>query len=141
MVFASLSLDRHSDRCASRHTYNPSMEEAVLGGLSAQDFLRRYWQKRPLLVRRALPGFRGVVTKSALFALAARGDVESRLVERHRGRWQVTHGPLARADLVRAGARNWALLVNGVNHHRAAAELLLRRFAFVPQARLDDVMV
>jgi 50S ribosomal protein L16 3-hydroxylase len=103
--------------------------------------LRRHWQKRPLLVRRALPGFRGVIGKSALFALAARDEVESRLVQRRRGRWAVTHGPLNRASLKQAGARNWTLLVNGVNGHSDAAERLLRRFDFIPQARLDDVMV
>jgi 50S ribosomal protein L16 3-hydroxylase len=117
------------------------MEEALLGGLSPQDFLRRHWQKRPLLVRRAWRGFNGMITKSALCALAARADVESRLVERKKGRWQVTHGPLARSSLPRAGARGWTLLVNGVNHHNAQAEQLLRRFDFVPLARLDDVMV
>jgi 50S ribosomal protein L16 3-hydroxylase len=117
------------------------MIEAMLGGISPQVFLRRHWQKRPLLVRGALPGFNGVITKSALFALAARADVESRLVVRKRGRWQVTHGPLTRSQLARAGAEDWTLLVNGVNHHSARAEQLLRRFAFVPQARLDDVMV
>ena len=123
------------------HIYNQSMEEALLGGLSAQAFLRRHWQKRPLLVRGALPGFRRVIDKRALFALAARHDVESRLVERRQGRFHVQHGPLARSKLPRAGARDWTLLVNGVNQHNAAAEQLLRRFAFVPQARLDDVMV
>ena len=124
------------------------MEEALLGGLSARDFLRRHWQKRPLLVRRALPGFDGVISRSALYALAARADVESRLVDRVKDRtgrgdvrWRVRHGPFARASLSRAGARGWTLLVNGVNHHNAQAEQLLRRFAFVPQARLDDVMV
>ncbi|MSQ64400.1 MAG: cupin domain-containing protein [Betaproteobacteria bacterium] len=117
------------------------MEEALLGGLSPQAFLRRHWQKRPLLVRGALPGFGGAITKSALCALAARGDVESRLVEHRNGRWQVAHGPLARSRLPRATARNWTLLVNDVNHHNAQAEDLLRRFAFAPQARLDDVMV
>ena len=116
------------------------MEEAPLGGLSPQVFLRRHWQKRPLLVRGALPGFRGAVTKSALFALAARDDVESRLVERRGGKWNVTHGPLPRARLARARGA-WTLLVNGVNGHSPAAERLLRRFAFIPQARLDDVMV
>jgi 50S ribosomal protein L16 3-hydroxylase len=117
------------------------MEEAPLGGLSPQAFLRRYWQKRPLVVRRALPEFRGVIEKAALFALAARDDVESRLVQRQGRRWQVVHGPLARSRLARAGARDWTLLVNGVNFHSDAAERLLRRFAFIPQARLDDVMV
>ncbi|MGB3934344.1 MAG: cupin domain-containing protein [Burkholderiales bacterium] len=117
------------------------MEEAPLGGLSPQVFLRRHWQKRPLLVRRALPGFRGAIGKSALFALAARNDVESRLVQRRGGRWAVTHGPLDRSSLEKARTRDWTLLVNGVNGHSKHAEQLLRRFAFVPQARLDDVMV
>jgi 50S ribosomal protein L16 3-hydroxylase len=117
------------------------MEEAPLGGLSAQAFLRRHWQKRPLLVRRALPGFRGAIGKSALFALAARDEVESRLVERRGKRWTVTHGPLANSRLRKAGASNWTLLVNGVNCYNQAAERLLRRFSFIPQARLDDVMV
>jgi 50S ribosomal protein L16 3-hydroxylase len=103
--------------------------------------LRRYWQKRPLLVRRALPGFRGVIGKSALFALAGRSEVESRLVERRGKRWKVTHGPLKRSQLPAASVRNWTLLVNGVNCYSEAAERLLRRFAFVPQARLDDLMV
>ena len=121
------------------------MEEAPLGGLSPQVFLRRYWQKRPLLVRRALPGFRGVIGKAALFALAARDDIESRLVQRRKRGWQVTHGPLPRSILARAahrnGNRDWTVLVNGVNCQSEAAERLLRRFAFVPQARLDDLMV
>jgi 50S ribosomal protein L16 3-hydroxylase len=123
------------------HIYNQSMEEALLGGLSPQVFLRRYWQKRPLLVRQALPGFRGVIEKRALFALASRADIESRLMQRREGKWQVTHGPLSQSRLRGAGPRNWTLLVNGVNLHNAPAEQLLRRFAFVPQARLDDVMV
>jgi 50S ribosomal protein L16 3-hydroxylase len=124
------------------------MEEALLGGLSPQVFLRRHWQKKPLLVRRALPGFRGVIEKSALFALAGRPEVESRLVERVQDRtgrggmhWKVTPGPLSRTRLVQAGPRNWTLLVSGVNCYSEAAERLLRRFAFIPQARLDDVMV
>jgi 50S ribosomal protein L16 3-hydroxylase len=117
------------------------MEEAPLGGLSPKDFLRRHWQKRPLLVRGALPELRDAVGLRELCALAARGDVESRLVERRGRRWAVEHGPIARRRLARAPARAWTLLVNGVNGHHAAAERLLRRFSFVPQARLDDVMV
>lgn len=117
------------------------MQDALLGGLSPQLFLRRHWQKRPLLVRRALPSFTGVIAKRSLFALAARGEVESRLVERRGGRWRVRSGPLPGNCFRSAGPRNWTLLVNGVNHHAAPAERLLRRFAFLPQARLDDVMV
>jgi 50S ribosomal protein L16 3-hydroxylase len=117
------------------------MEDALLGGLSPKEFLRRHWQKRPLLARRALPCFRGVIGKRALFSLAARADVESRLVKRRSTSWQVASGPLSEKSLKQGTGRNWTLLVNGVNHHAAAAERLLRRFAFLPQARLDDVMV
>ena len=125
----------------ARREYNGPMPDRLLGGASPRLFLRRHWQKRPLLVRAALPGFRGVLDRRALFALAARDDVESRLVERAGSRWRVAHGPLTGRRLQRTAARNWTLLVNGVNLHLAAADRLLRRFAFLPQARLDDVMV
>ena len=73
--------------------------------------MRDYWQRRPLLVRGALPAHRGVIAKRALLALAARRDVESRLVERLRGRdaerWRVTYGPIPAARLARAGNRGW----------------------------------
>ncbi len=109
----------------------------ILGGLSAQQFLRQHWQKRPLVVRGALPGFRGAATRAQLARLAARADVEARRVERRGARWQVTQGPLECAAL----RRNSTLLVSGTNLHLAAAERLLRLFSFLPQARLDDVMV
>lgn len=117
------------------------MQEPLLGGLSPRAFLRRHWQKKPLVVRGALPGSHNLIPRRALFALAGRDDVESRLVERRRGRWRVAHGPLARAQIPGAGRSDWTLLVSGVNLHCAAAEALLRRFSFVPQARLDDLMV
>ena len=117
------------------------MRQFFLGDLSPREFLSRYWQRRPLLVRAAVPGFRDLIDRAALWRLAARDDVESRLVERRRGRWQLTHGPLSRARLRQAGSDDWTLLVSGLNLHLAAAERLLRRFDFLPQARLDDVMV
>ena len=117
------------------------MQERLLGGLTAREFLRRHWQKKPLLVRGAAPGVGCWPGKRGLFSLAQRADVESRLVVRRAGRWLVRHGPIARTLLGRVPRRDWTLLVNGVNLHCAQAERLLRRFAFVPQARLDDVMV
>jgi len=113
------------------------MQLSLLGGLTAKEFLRRHWQKRPLLVRGALPGFSGVAGPARLARLAARPDVESRSVRRVGERWRVTHGPL-RCDSL---PRRSTLLVSGVNLHVPAADALLRRFAFLPQARLDDVMV
>ena len=116
------------------------MKSPLLGGLTARDFLRRYWQKRPLFVRDALPQFQGVVDARTLSGLAARDDVESRIVERRGRRRETAHGPfsVARSTSLKP---NSTILVNGVNHHVAAADALLQRFAFVPQARLDDVMV
>jgi 50S ribosomal protein L16 3-hydroxylase len=113
------------------------MKKPPLGGLSAQEFLRRHWQKRPLLVRGALPGWRGVASREQLLRLAARPDVESRFVRRAGPRWSAEQGPFARIAL----RRNSTLLVNGVNLHLAAADRLLRAFSFLPQARLDDVMI
>jgi len=116
------------------------VEENLLGGLSPREFLRRHWQKRPLLVRRALDAGIASVSRDALVSLAAGDAVESRLVRRRGRRWQLEHGPFPRAALARMPARDWTLLVQGVNHHLPDAEALLRRFSFVPQARLDDVM-
>jgi 50S ribosomal protein L16 3-hydroxylase len=114
---------------------------SLLGGLSPAAFMRRYWQRRALLVRGALPGFRGCIERGRLFALAGRDDVESRLVVREGRRWSVQPGPIPRARFAELSARDWTLLVHGVNLHHAPADRLLRRFAFVPYARLDDLMV
>lgn len=113
------------------------MNVRMLGTLSPREFLRRHWQKRPLLVRQALPGFAGVIDKRALAALATRDDVESRIVERRGRRWETVYGPF---EKVRIKKTNWTLLVSGLNLHVAAADELLRHFSFIPQARLDDVM-
>ncbi len=104
-------------------------------------FLRRHWQKRPLLVRGAIRGFGGLLSRAELFRLACRDDVESRLVLREGGRWSLAHGPFRGADFTSLPSRGWTLLVQGVNLHLAAGDALLRRFAFIPYARLDDLMV
>ena len=117
------------------------MKRTLLGGLSAREFLARHWQRKPLVVRGAIPALADPVDLRALLALARRDDVESRLVVRAGRRWQLAHGPLARAETASLPARDWTLLVQGLNHVVPAAERLLARFAFVPWARLDDVMV
>jgi 50S ribosomal protein L16 3-hydroxylase len=113
----------------------------LLGGHLPNAFLRQYWHKNALLVPAAMPGFAARVTRAELFALAARDDVSSRLVQRTRGRYTQDDGPFRVAELNRLPARNWTLLVQGVNLHSDAADALLRRFAFIPFARLDDLMV
>ena len=115
------------------------MNSRLLGSLTPREFLRRHWQKRPLFVRRALPGALQLLDERSLSALARRDDVESRIVERRANRWDTAHGPFK--GKIRSKRKNWTLLVSGVNLHLATADELLRRFEFVPQARLDDVMV
>jgi 50S ribosomal protein L16 3-hydroxylase len=112
----------------------------LLGGLAPRVFLARHWQKKPLLVRGALPKLRDPVTVALLYALAGRDDAESRLVTRTRARWTLDHGPFTRSRLRDLPARNWTLLVQGLNLFVPAAQRLLERFAFIPWARLDDVM-
>ena len=116
--------------------------QRLLGGLSAAQFMRRQWHKKPLLVRQAVPGVLPPVTRSEMFALAARDDVESRLVQRDdEGCWRLRHGPLPRRALPPLDRPGWTLLVQGLDLHVPAAHELLARFCFVPAARLDDLML
>jgi len=112
---------------------------AMLGGLTAEQFLSEYWQKKPLLVRNALPGFTGLLTRDELLELSCRDDVESRFVSQAGG-WTIAHGPFSRAAL-RRKAKPWTVLVQGLNMLLPQADELMRRFSFVPYARLDDLMV
>ncbi|WP_052231413.1 JmjC domain-containing protein [Tepidimonas taiwanensis] len=126
---------------------------ALLGGLSAERFMRRHWQRRPLLIRQAVAGFRPLLSRAELFGLAAREDVESRVIEQHPGAddasqtWRLRHGPFD--PRARRGERalpplrrpGWTLLVQGVDLHHDGVHALMQRFRFVPDVRLDDVMI
>jgi len=114
---------------------------ALLGGLSASAFMRRHWQKKPLLIRAAMADALAGFDPNQLFTLAARDDVESRLVVRSGERWSVRPGPLPRRALPPLATPAWTLLVQGVDLHDERAHRLLARFRFVADARLDDVMV
>ncbi|AVP58517.1 cupin domain-containing protein [Pulveribacter suum] len=113
----------------------------LLGGLSADQFMRRHWHKKPLLVRQAMPGFKPPVSRSALLQLAGSEDVESRLIQHRDGRWLLRHGPLPRRAIPSLSTREWTVLVQGVDLHDDATHALMQQFAFVPQARLDDLMI
>jgi 50S ribosomal protein L16 3-hydroxylase len=113
----------------------------LLGGLSPAQFMRRHWQKKPLLVRGAIPAMQPVLSRAQLFDLASRDDVESRVVSRSRAKWELHRGPFARRALPALSQPRWTLLVQGVDLHDDRAHELLQRFAWVPQARLDDLMV
>jgi 50S ribosomal protein L16 3-hydroxylase len=111
----------------------------LLGDLSPDQFFTEYWQKKPLLIRQAIPDFSPLLSAEELFALAGRDDVESRLISFFNQHWEMKNGPLAQLPLEEP--KDWTLLVQGVNLHHRAADALLRQFRFIPDARLDDLMI
>ncbi|MFG6461548.1 JmjC domain-containing protein [Roseateles sp. DXS20W] len=111
----------------------------MLAGLSPAQFMRKHWQKKPLLVRQAFEGATPPATLKELAALAARDDVESRLVTAFDGDWKLRHGPIARLPAM--SKPGWTLLVQGLDQHLDAARALLDCFRFAPDARLDDLML
>src|SRR5688572_24001005 len=115
------------------------MKKNFLAGLTDAEFLRRHWQKKPLLARNALNGDVPAITRDRLFALAAREDVESRIVTRTRSR--VRDGPFELGELRRLPARGWTLLVQGADLAVSGAANLAQKFSFIPYARFDDIMV
>ena len=110
-------------------------------GLTHEQFLSEYWQKKPLLARGAFADFTGVLRKEEMLALSCKADVESRLVFREAEQWHVEYGPFTRTRLKRLGKKPWTVLVQGLNLWNAEADALLRQFDFIPQTRLDDLMV
>ena len=117
-----------------------SLASPLLGGLSPHQFMRRHWQKKPLLVRQALPGGTRLIERAQLFDLASHDEVESRLIVRRGAQWTLRQGPFKRAALPLLKQREWTLLVQSLDLHIPAARALLDRFRFVPDARLDDLM-
>ena len=114
---------------------------ALLGGLGAREFLREYWQKKPLLIRGAFADFVDPLDKKAIMALAARDDAESRLIANDGGRWRLTHGPFSRRDFAAVKETKWTVLVQDTQHFSRAAHDVLAHFNFIPHARIDDLMV
>lgn len=106
-------------------------------------FLREHWQKAPLLVRAAFPRFRDPISPDELAGLSCEHGVESRIVREEGGArpWELTWGPHPEARFASLPERGWTLLVQEVNRWVPKAALLLDRFAFLPNVRVDDVMV
>jgi len=114
---------------------------SLLGGLSVKVFLREYWQKKPLLIRQAFPGFNGLLNKQELIDLARDADAQARLIVQRQGKFSVKQSPFYKEDFSRLGKTSWTILVQGVNHHLPEAAAMLKEFSFIPHARLDDLMV
>jgi 50S ribosomal protein L16 3-hydroxylase len=104
-------------------------------------FLRDYWQQKPLLIRSPWESWSNPVEPDELAGLACEPLVESRLITRRENAWELEHGPVAESRFAKQGRDPWTLLVQSVDHHFAAVAALLEPFRFVPNWRIDDVMV
>jgi 50S ribosomal protein L16 3-hydroxylase len=118
----------------------------LLNGLTPAQFLAEYWQKKPLLIKNAIPHFTGLLSPDELAGLACEDEVQSRIVKYKKGKWFAEHGPFDEDDFANlaenpTAENNWTLLVQSVNHHLTEGAALLQLFDFIPHARLDDLMV
>jgi 50S ribosomal protein L16 3-hydroxylase len=113
------------------------------GELTPERFLRDYWQKQPLLIRNAFPGFVPAIDADELAGLACEDEVESRLVinDPASGHWALEHGPFEPERFADLGAAPWTLLVQAVDHWVPDVAPLLDAFSFIPQWRRDDLMI
>jgi 50S ribosomal protein L16 3-hydroxylase len=114
-----------------------------LGKLSPGQFLAEYWQKKPCLIRQAIADFKPLLDGDDLAGLACEDMVESRLIRGclETADWTVAHGPLTAADFSKLPGENWTLLVQDVEKHYAPLQALMQKFSFIPNWRLDDLMI
>ena len=115
----------------------------VLGGITAEQFLAEYWQKKPLLVRNALPEIINILEPSDIMELALDENVTARLIkqkDRDPNQWSVKSSPLLKADFQKM-PKLWTLLVQAVDHYSFDLAALWKKFPFIPQWRRDDIMV
>ena len=113
----------------------------LLGGISPAEFMRKYWQKKPCIIRNAISKFKPLLSRQELFALSQNQDVESRLIVSNGDKWSLAHGPMTAKQIPSIKKPNWTLLVQGVDLHDSAVNELKNRFRFAPDARLDDLMI
>ena len=116
---------------------------APLGSFSTDQFLEEYWQKKPCLIRQAIAGFRPLLDGDDLAGLACDEMAESRLIEGSVSArdWSVAHGPFAESDFSGLTDENWTLLVQDVEKHYPPLQALMQQFDFIPNWRLDDLMI
>ena len=114
---------------------------ALLGGLTPEQFMKRHWQKKPLLIRQALPDMKPLIERSQLLEMVESEEVESRLIVRKGAKWTLKKGPMGRKSLPSLKTPDWTVLIQGVDLHNDAVHSLLQQFRFVPDARLDDLMI
>jgi 50S ribosomal protein L16 3-hydroxylase len=120
----------------------PDIPLQLLGGIREREFLRDYWQKKPLLIRQAIPDFESPIDADELAGLALEEEVESRLVIEHGERpWELRRGPFTEDTFSTLPEREWTLLVQAVDQFVPEVAELLEQFRFLPSWRIDDVMI
>ncbi len=129
----------------------PNLPLQLLGNITPAEFMSKYWQKKPLLIRGAIPEFKPLLSRDELFELAENPDVESRLIventsakrKKSEPTWTMADGPFSEnaSELPSVKKSNWTLLVQGVDLHDEQVHALKNQFRFAPDARLDDVMI
>lgn len=107
--------------------------------LNTQDFLTHYWQKKPLLIKKAFPHFEDVITSDELAGLACEEEISSRVVVTTQNDWEIHQGPFE--DYTQFGEKNWQLLVQALNHWYPDTNDFIQAFRFIPDWRFDDLMV
>lgn len=113
-----------------------------LGGLTAAEFLRDYWQKKPLLVRNAFPELAFRLNEEDLMELAQEEGVEARIVlEKGKTPWELRRGPFDAKAFKQLPSTHWTLLVQAVDHYLPALADYLEHFSFLPAWRIDDIMI
>jgi len=121
---------------------NPDTPLQLLGGISSREFLRDYWQKKPLLIRQAIPDFQSPIDPDELAGLALEEEVESRLIIENGERpWELRRGPFAEDEFSKLPETEWTLLVQAVDQFVPEVGELLEHFRFLPSWRIDDVMI
>lgn len=116
---------------------------AVLGGITAEQFLTEYWQKKPLLVRNALPEIKNLLEPADVMKLALDENINARLIkqkDKDPNHWSVKSSPLMKADFQKM-PKLWTLLIQAVDHYSFDLAELWKKFPFIPQWRRDDIMV
>ena len=115
----------------------------VLGGITAEQFLLEYWQKKPLLVRNAIPEIAGILEPNDVMELALENEISARLIkqkDRDPNQWTVKSSPLIKADFQKM-PKLWTLLVQAVDHYSFDLSEMWKKFPFIPQWRREDIMV
>lgn len=112
-------------------------------GMSIETFLAEYWQKKPLLIKAAFPGFKTPLSADEIAGMACEEGIESRLILERDGdtKWQLSYGPFDQSVFSELPESHWTLLIQEVHKYVPELALLLESFRFIPNWRIDDIMV